>query len=1234
MQQLLGKIQVTDINLPNDICDCKWRDEITGTSPLLLAIQCGNFKAAEIMLFYKYATINSLINNEKYPIKGDKSKEKKNISKLCSIFEKKSDNKGEEYFVTFIHLLIAKNKLRLIKKILSESSKDESMKRKLANYLDLQMKCRLKYTKSQKSSEEYVTCLEYALLMRRANIAKELLSFAKQTGSLIAATRVEKLVFIAVRSDMHHKMSLEIITSLENHEWFTNWENIKNLLEVAVKSGNSYLVQDIFKKFENSLMHINKTDLKKFINPVFNSKEESFVFDFIDNYMFKHLEMPHFLLTTKADRNVIVLAIINGFCSVTKKFIDNACENSNGLLLVKLLNLLLECAAENTCFDIIKVLFAKIETIKSDHAEIGKMKIYHQFWHKVICNTTPNNDDCHQFSKCVFEEYRLIKQHVINEMQTLSILLAAVEYDNLLALEFVLEERNLEEKTAENSKIISKCFRLACDQGKTGAIKLLLKHVDISTKENILFFHRCIRSFSLKEKLEQSDIDLLKELCNLSQNHKLGENIDNSLTLLDVVDSCGRKAIDSVVDAINPKEIINVFKTPSMPIRRSLTRIMLHLANNKPEVYEALFQRFDDDKLKYLNDVIVARKVKTTDGNFTYEMTTPLHIFSEKQDTNMLVKMVQNNADLLAVDSNGDTVLHLLVKLSALRKDKEMEYLKLTNTILNTYLNKIVSSSITDKRERCHIAFIILTRLFVNRQSMSVVSYALYHKATAMLEFLLTATAESIAKCNEDAFNSVNKPVYDFDVTGLCKETLPTNVNNRQLFEELSLVVNNSDDDMRNKQNDDEWKEENILASYPPIKPLQNMHLNENCSFLDILADISFNKSEFVDVLKIPVVRQLVSKYNRQYRLVMMLVLSVHILAMVYATSVAVLQTLPTDLTSTSGNESILPLDLCQQESSDNDIYHLIIIVIYNISAFIVHFYFVLCTLFRNHQMQNLFKDSLKISKMKYIGILCFTLCFQVIPIIIWLFLRLLCSSAQPYVISLYLGFGWVFTIFHMKSFKDLHIFTSALISVMKKVCLFFVSIVIFLPIGLGCALYVLLAYPPAIYGNSSNIGEQIVYLAAKLSLNLGGFFDADNTVENNDVVRIMFIQIIYLICVVLTTVLVLNLIIAMMNDRYQMAKENQKLNWHIRSLRRAQHLRHAFPCIPKWLSNLKLLCCKCWKVRNFEEKKCYTSTQSCLTFFTYKLKQKGEKKKQISLEDVMAKVESIEKMLNLMLKT
>jgi hypothetical protein len=67
--------------------------------------------------------------------------------------------------------------------------------------------------------------------------------------------------------------------------------------------------------------------------------------------------------------------------------------------------------------------------------------------------------------------------------------------------------------------------------------------------------------------------------------------------------------------------------------------------------------------------------------------------------------------------SNGDTVLHLLARLSA-DDSKELEYIRIARVILMTYLTKMHKRFVHgtgNAAKRCYMIFIFLTRIMTNR---------------------------------------------------------------------------------------------------------------------------------------------------------------------------------------------------------------------------------------------------------------------------------------------------------------------------------------------------------------------------------------------------------------------------------------------------------------------------------------------------------------------------------------
>lgn len=185
----------------------------------------------------------------------------------------------------------------------------------------------------------------------------------------------------------------------------------------------------------------------------------------------------------------------------------------------------------------------------------------------------------------------------------------------------------------------------------------------------------------------------------------------------------------------------------------------------------------------------------------------------------------------------------------------------------------------------------------------------------------------------------------------------------------------------------------------------------------------------------------------------------------------------------------------------------------------------------------------------------------KVFPAIAWFGLRVTCHYLQPYAIAAYLTCGWLSTVFYMKAFKRLQIFYTILRSVLARVFLIFSCIIIFLPIGLACALVVLLEYPPELMDRRT-VGEQIVYMAAKLAFNLNGFAEPNMIFSDLDDTRQLVVQLLYLACVIITSILVMNLVIAMMNDRYMKVKQREKTFWRVRTLRRAVRMKYAFPAL------------------------------------------------------------------------
>ena len=1117
----------------NDLCNRFWRDDATGMSLLLLSLHCKNFKATQLLL--ECTSLKSLTDHEKYDIEP-------------------SDD-GKECCFTFVHALIAINNLQLLKNMFKKYSKSADQQ-VLIDYLNKRMKCKVHILRRKVFTNDtvLVTCFEYALLKGRIDMAEEFFNNSENFMQKFYKTPedIKRLINVTTLS---HGLSDEIFKKIYSDKdvidrIFAEQKKFHKFLSKAAQIGNFAFVKRFFAKFNEHEFFKNSVILYDLIDLVFNSSDENIAKEFLKHFIEVHLssKLPNPLITDDNEKkNIFILAASNGYCEIADYILETLCSklNVSKSSLEKVFNSSLQHAANSRNIDIIKIIFSQMEN----------MTLCQEFWEKVIIKQNVYEIDAEKFIKNVFSEFK--KKQLKTDKR--AIVKAAVENENIVALSLILED----EEVYENMELIKSCLRNACDANNAEVVHILLDKVkgknllqgDIQPLSD--FFQKLVS----KEGLAGKERRLLSEISSCLQiNMSLNLSDNSDIILLDTVDR--HLTSISLETAVPSNESMQSFLKLPASIRCSLTRMLINLNDNISETYNKLLYRFHNEHLKLLNHIILMNEV-TCEKNET-EYTTPLHLIAEQLDKDMLVLMFRNNADILAVDSNGDTVLHHLAKLSGRNKQYELEYVKIASLILNLYLKSKIPPDYEHADERKHVAFIILTRLIFNKYHMSVISYAVFHNATVFLKFFLNITVERLEK-QLDLVDIDLTPMLKeewpavVDITGLCEGTMPLMLTNRKSFEALSTVTKCT----KIQRND--MNEPIVFISDPPTS-LKDVNIKANYSFLDILSDISYKKKDYIDVLQIPVVKKLASHFSRDYRFTMVIVLVYHIFLITSATLLATVDKWPEGtMTGTYRNGTQFSPDECHHNHSTSWIYILFLtfIVLGSIFANVTQLILTVQTIRRNSEMKKVLnRESLKVSIPKKILAISVSFFLQTVPSIIWLCLRLFCLEGQPYVIAIYLFSGWIITILHMKAFKKLHIFISALFSVAKKVFFFFVSVVIFFPIGFGSALIVLLSYPPAIY-NMETIGPQIIYLSTRLSFNLGGYFDHDDVVEQEDLRRIIVIQHIYIISVVTTSLFTLNLIIAMMNDRYTKAKTNQKMAWHIRSLRRAHHLRHAQP---KWV--------------------------------------------------------------------
>ena len=1166
-------------NITKNICDSFWRDETTGMSPLLLSLQCRNFKATEMLL--SYVSLESIIQNEIYDIE--------------------NDERGKETCITFVHMLIAKVEKHdswLIKNVFAKClDRTPNEKQQFTDYLNLRMSCEVFIDLADRSSlltklnskfkmlsNQYgnvnnanvknnssfndkddthqtvkVTCFEYALLMGKSYITEEFFTLRTTyiQDSFVTQESIERLVDIlsisgCCNSELFDKINQTYIVS---NSIFANLVTFLKFLSKAVKNNNFNLLKHIFDEPKAQIFMRDSLILINIAFPIFQLADEDFLLHFLTNFVEKYVDstlLSPLVTNESIEENILLISAANGHRFIVQYILEVMCDqiSIDKLSLELVLNSALKYAVGKKHVEVIELIFTKMNNVEIDNG----------FWNEVVdvVQRTPIEKDF-EFSSKVFKVFFQAK--LTSDKKTM--LQAAVKTENIEAVKSLLNDNEIR----ENEELLRSSFCCACDNSNAEIVYLLSNHIKDKTvlKEKIQSFSDFVERLVSKKSLEPSEQQLLSSDLNI----ELSLNVRTNDILLNTTEKTMTSNL--LTSAANPGELGNIFLGLPASLRRTVSRMLIHFTGDVSKFYK--FDKKESDYLKYmkyLNDIIIFNN-QTISSN-RKEFTTVLHLLVENPNKNVLVFMIENKIDILTTDSHGDTILHLLAKLSGINKEKENEYINITCLILNSYLNSIINSDwfgAKESQDRRHAVFIILTRLVFNRQSMSVVSYAAYHKANSFLKFLLEISIEKLVKKNSYTIHdyyttelNVELPT-SIDVTGLCEETMPTTLTHKKLREILYTITQQSN------IHHNELNQSRTLTSDPQLKTLQRININANCSFIDILSAISQKKQDFIEILQIPVVRKLASQLSRDYRLTMIAVLCFHIIFMICATVVAVndkwWEGITTDTFYNGTNSSP---NSCKQTSYTTSI--LSIIVLYSTVARSVQLYLIMKTKYRQSVLiKRLDFNDITLTKRGDIIIFISFFILQTVPAITWLVLRLYCRKELPYVIAVYLCAGWIYTILYMKSYKKLHVFTAALVSVAKRVFYFVIAIVLFFPLGFGSALLIMLSYPPQLY-NSVDIGSQIAYLSTKLSLNLGGYFDPDNPTHSDDLTRTVFIQILYSTSVIVTSLFTLNIIIAMMNERYEKVKRNKKLEWHVRTLRRTQNMRYAFPCIIKPVASLR----------------------------------------------------------------
>ncbi|XP_041371421.1 uncharacterized protein LOC121384979 [Gigantopelta aegis] len=204
-----------------------------------------------------------------------------------------------------------------------------------------------------------------------------------------------------------------------------------------------------------------------------------------------------------------------------------------------------------------------------------------------------------------------------------------------------------------------------------------------------------------------------------------------------------------------------------------------------------------------------------------------------------------------------------------------------------------------------------------------------------------------------------------------------------------------------------------------------------------------------------------------------------------------------------------------------------------------------------------------------YISIL-FSFVYAIL-VVVWIVLFSVGYSYHDYFLAPSLLLGWLFTISFTRGFKLIHYFWKMIQHMIIKDVLKFLFVYLFVLLAFSFCVHVLFQVSPALIANYASPLDTM-FLFFNLMIGMGELFDGSVATSLQAVGRsTLYIKILYIIYMILGTIVLLNLLIAMMNDSYSDILRRRQLGWRIESVQLGVDIEKSNPWCTKLFSRVKL---------------------------------------------------------------
>ncbi|KAK3582984.1 hypothetical protein CHS0354_027109 [Potamilus streckersoni] len=554
----------------------------------------------------------------------------------------------------------------------------------------------------------------------------------------------------------------------------------------------------------------------------------------------------------------------------------------------------------------------------------------------------------------------------------------------------------------------------------------------------------------------------------------------------------------------------------------------LHIAGKfaKPNVmWEFRFVRFKDkdndgntplheavrpgepEALHKMLDIFEAfkRDAKINEQNFE-KSETALHLAADEGFGECVKRLIYLDADLSLQDSNGDTPLHRLVKKTVNEPSNLSKHLHVFDIILENVVfwwckRKNIPYPEQDSKEthQClkRDATLFLTNDVQNNDGLSVLGLSFKVGAPQIIKRLLMMKDVTM-------FESQDSTHFKFDITHITPKT------------------NNSSKG---------------CCGGGKVSPTMSL------SYLDwlITQDI---KSRSAQILDLPPMKLVEKYYTSLTAWTFVLLLICHIIYMSLFTFIGVelqrkLRTNP-DSINVSDAITILLYVIVPLEPA--------VIVMFFIFSLIR--YALLGDFVKRTQLSRKRGFTAALNTITDYSLIIVSVIFASL-VAAWIGLFSVRYAFQDYFLAAAICIGWLMSIAFTRGVKMIHYFYRLLLNMILRDVSRFVIVYLFVMLAFGFALHVLFQVSEAIAQKYDTPGDTL-FLSFNMLLGMDALYGqtVDVDTEFSKVGRsATYSKIFYIIYLVLGTIVLLNLLIAMMNDSYSRVLQEHQVDWRIESV-------------------------------------------------------------------------------------